>query len=144
MVETTEFYKAQSSFDNRDTSYYTWPAQNVENDLIFQGGLNRSYLRLKNERFHDYLEVHLGSHRGNKFSMRWEHKNFLLVTLENEDPELINAFSKVLGQKPFVRYNFDGDKQPITFEWDSIDHQERYEKLEEDKRRLELKKLNKN
>ena len=145
MSETTIFYRTHGSLDEKvseeNRGYHTWPAENVENDLIFQGGIPSSYLRVENCGFHSYLEVHKGSHNGSKFSMRWEHKNFLLVTLENEDPELIDAFTKVLGQKPFARYVFEGSKEPITFEWDSVNPNKRYETLETDKRRLELKRI---
>ena len=141
MAETTEVYEAKSSLDDRDTSYRTWSPDNVHKDLVCQGGLHPSYIGTRRDGFYGYLEIQKGSHRGNKFSMRWEHKSFLLVMLENEDPDLIEAFAKVVGSKPLARYVFEGEKA-LTFEWDFQDPDERYKQLSDDIKRLKLERIN--
>jgi len=134
MGETTKTYETACATDGSKISYERWPAQNVENDLISQGGIDAHYLNVKNEGFHGYLEVHNGSHNGIGFSMRWEDKNFLVVKLEEDDFELIEAFSKVLEQKPFVRYDSLGAKnsetRQVIYEWDSVNPNKRYGALQ--------------
>ena len=77
---------------------------------------------------------------GTVFYITWAINTFLLVTMSQDEPKLIEAFSKVLEYKPFCQYIEDSEKTLITFEWDKIDPIARFEELQK-KQVKELQKL---
>ncbi|MEK6859826.1 MAG: hypothetical protein AABX54_03350 [Nanoarchaeota archaeon] len=141
MAETTKTYKTKCATDGKPISYKRWPVSNVIKDLVRQGGLERDCLELENDGFDSYLAVHKGNYKGNRFEMRWEHEIFLLIAMKRDEPELVQAFAKVLGQKPFARYVFEGYEKPVTYEWEYAytDEEGKVDKGKADKRFKELK-----
>lgn len=133
MTETTVFYPARSSLDDKDIGYHRWPSINVKTDLTEQGKLEKSFLELNSSEFDSYLAVYHGSYNKNcqnRFSMRWVKDSFLVVISERCDAELIDAFSKILNLSPCIRYISPVDKK-VTFEWDMDNPEKRYLNLAE-------------
>lgn len=101
-----------------------WSGRNVQRDLVQQGGLRESDLVIKSVNNHGVG----GEYNGNPFYTAWARNEFLLVTSERYDSELIDAFARVIGYKPFARYTEPGNKM-ITTEWDKINPDKRFEEL---------------
>ncbi len=57
------------------------------------------------------------------FGVTWCYEEFLIVSMLVEVPELIEAFSKVVGYRPFCRYV---ENRQITFEWDKTQSADRF------------------
>lgn len=114
-----------------------WHYYNVKKDLVEQGGLEDKDVMV------DPLSVDAhgcgGAHKGNPFTITWLPDTFLLVTSRGYDPELIDAFSRVVEYKPFARYR-EPDSGLITTEWDKKDPNLRYQVLLK-KGKLELTRL---
>ena len=68
-----------------------------------------------------------GAHGGNLFYLTWVHDTFLLVSMQRPDQQLVDAFSVVVGYKPFWRYTRDG---MVTMEWDKQNPDQRYRELQ--------------
>ena len=68
--------------------------------------------------------------KGTVFYITWVLNRYLLVTMSQEEPQLIEAFSKVVEYKPFCQYLEDSEKTLITFEWDKIDPSGRFLELQ--------------
>lgn len=80
-----------------------------------------------------------GVHNDNPFFITWRRDQYLLVTSHQYDQALIDAFSKVVEYKSFVRYK-EPDTSFITTEWDKVDSTSRYKELQTEGK-LELTKL---
>jgi hypothetical protein len=78
--------------------------------------------------------------KGTVFYITWAHNTYLLVTMSQNEKELIEAFSKVVEYKPFCQYLEDSKETLVTFEWDKIDPTGRFEELQKKPVR-ELQKL---
>lgn len=93
---------------------------NIRDKLITLGGLESKDLIIT---AHGYG----GSYGDNDFYTTWIGEGILLVTMEKWDKSIIDAFSKVMGYKPFCRYlSLDG----ITVEWNKINVILRKEEIE--------------
>ncbi len=134
MPETTTFHK--TGISKVDDGYQTWLSKDVKDDLIKQGGLEESVLQISlpnTSNNSSYLAVYNGSYMGKRFSMRWIHNEFLSVFLEEPVPELVEAFSKVVGYEPFARYVCADGMYAV--EWDKVNPDKRYEKLQGEERK---------
>jgi hypothetical protein len=129
-METTQTYNTACATDGSPIIYERWPVSNVTRDLIEQGGLEKRGLKLENNGFDSYLAVHKGSYEGHSFVMRWVKDSFLVVITKEDNPLLLEGFSKVIGQKPFLRYVHPEDGM-LTFEWDMKNPEKRYLQLAE-------------
>jgi len=103
-----------------------WHWYNIMNDLEVQGGLDGVSI--------DPLSI--GDHscggetkKGTKFHFTWLHGKFLLVSMTQEEQELVEAFAKVVEYRPFCRYL---EKGFLTFEWDTTDPTGRFAELQND------------
>jgi|GEM_PF-1895549 len=119
-----------------------WPWYQVMNDLKTKGGLDDVII--------DPLSVKKSScggstKKGTHFYITWAHNMFLLVTMSQNETELIDAFSKIVEYKPFCQYEEDTEKKeaPIlfTFEWDKVDPEGRFGELQKNKQMKNLKRL---
>jgi len=101
-----------------------WHWQNVQKDLVIQGGLGEKELKIDS-----LVRKHgcSGEYNGNQFHITWLPDVLLLVTCKEYDEKLIDAFSKVVEYKPFVRYQEPDGR--ITVEWDRIHPNKRYEEI---------------
>ncbi len=168
MVETTILLKTGSDSGDREIIYCLWPLENVKKDLLEQGGLEGCLelpfidetkrkkpgeYEIADNYFADhstYLAVYDGTYNGIRFRMRWKKDEFLTLMSEQRLPELIDAFSKVVGYKPFVEYKFVNDfanklplvdNMPFTVELCRENSDERYIKLKKDEQKKDLRKL---
>jgi len=64
---------------------------------------------------------------GTKFYITWITNTFLLISLSQEEPALIEAFARVVEYRPFCRYVSENNL--ITFEWDKEDPEGRFMQL---------------
>ncbi|MEK6952091.1 MAG: hypothetical protein AABX29_03680 [Nanoarchaeota archaeon] len=122
-METTESCRSEDD----KAGYERWTIENVQKDLVSQGGLRADELKISGKA-ENYLTIGDGNYKGNNFHMRWVKDNFLVVIVEQEDSELLNGFSNIIGKKPFVRYVHPADNKP-TFEWDMKEADKRYLQL---------------
>ena len=99
-----------------------WLWHAISNDLDKQGGLKGVII--------DPTTVRPNKCKGTSgdvhFHISWLHDHFLLLTMSDFSPELVNAFAKVLEYEPFCKYMESG---VWTVEWDKIDPTERYDEL---------------
>ena len=77
---------------------------------------------------------------GTFFVITWAYNIYLLLTMSQNEPQLIEAFSKVLEYKPFCQYLEDSEITLITFEWEKVDPIGRFEELQKNQVK-ELQKL---
>ena len=118
-----------------------WHVTLAEKDLIEQAGLNQDNFE-QDFGFFKYKERPvIISHTFNKH---------LVVSMEGEENEdmktLMDGFSKVVGYKPFCKYILmpsDGSRAPplLTYEWDKVDPNSRYDELSSKKITSNLVKL---
>jgi len=101
-----------------------WHWYNVRNDLIEQGGLEEDSITINPLTVTD--EGCGGTHEDAKFYITWMHEVGLIVTSEKEDVQLVDAFSNVVGYKPFAKYI---DDNGTTFEWYKKDPDAMYQTL---------------
>jgi len=104
----------------------TWYSHNMESDLEHQGGLDNVVIDKSNVDEGSYV----GRYDGNRFYVRWAYKASLILSMKQFSQKLVDAFSKVLGYKPFCRYNCDGS---VIVEWDKIYPAAAFESLREEK-----------
>ncbi|MFA5856136.1 MAG: hypothetical protein WC867_02165 [Candidatus Pacearchaeota archaeon] len=120
--------------------FYQWPKQNLFNDITEIGGLNPDLLEIyEGVGKANYLEVYKINYNRNEINMRWVHDTFLLIAMKEEDSMIKDAFTKVMGYSPFVRYKDPVDNM-ITYEWDNVDKEKRFKFLEMSKK-LELDRM---
>jgi hypothetical protein len=114
-----------------------WHVTLVEDDLVEQAGLNREDFEQDWGHFNYKDRPVLVSH---------EFNNHLVVSMvgqeDNDLISLINAFSIVVGYRPFCKYNTiqntkDGKVVLPTYEWDKIDPIGRFNELKR-KRKKDL------
>lgn len=91
-----------------------WHWYNVMKDLRVQGGLDGVVI--------DPLSVSAHgcggkTKKGTKFYITWMPDILLLVSMSQEEQELIDAFAKVVEYRPFCRY-ISKESGLLTFEWD--------------------------
>ena len=109
-----------------------WLWYDVMNDLEKQGGLTGVVIE----------PTSVGPYgcggntkKGTGFYITWIADTFLLVSMSQEEQELIDAFAKIVEYAPFCRYSKDG---MLTFEWDKQDPEGRFKDLAEE---AELKRI---
>jgi hypothetical protein len=66
---------------------------------------------------------------GNKWFITWVKDTFLLVSMQQYEQRLVDAFSKVVEYKPFCKY-VEPDSKLITVEWDKKDPKGRFVELQ--------------
>ena len=97
---------------NPHSKTLVWSCEQVKSDLVQQGGLNEQSLTT---RFSGAVNTTFGTREGNRFSVTWNGKKQLLLSMmDGFDQSLVDAFSTILGFKPFVRYE-SSDYE--TVEW---------------------------
>ena len=105
-----------------------WHWYNVQHDLV-RGGLEEDKLMI------DPMAMTRhgcgGKYDGNAFYFSWVKDKFLLVTSQEYNQKLTDAFSKVVEYQPFAKYT-ESDSGLITTEWDKIDPEGRYQSLQEE------------
>jgi hypothetical protein len=114
-----------------------WHWYNVKKDLVEQGGLEDKEVMI--DPFTVSAHSCEGRYKRNQFALTWVPDRFLLVSSKEYDPELINAFAKVVGYAPFARYR-EPDSKLVTTEWDKVNPDGRYQALQKEGK-LELTKL---
>ena len=106
-----------------DDGFEIWPWYNIMHDLKNQGHVEITI---------DPLTIDAygcgGTVGENRFYLTWVYNKFLLVTMQEYSQQLVDAFSIVVGYKPFARYQSDG---LITAEWDKVSPIERFIELQE-------------
>jgi hypothetical protein len=70
--------------------------------------------------------------RGTHFFITWCRDQHLVLTVSQEEQALVDAFTAVLGYKPFCRYTIEPNLP--TFEWDKQDPEKRFKELVEENR----------
>jgi len=102
---------------------FGWPEYSLANDLEEQAGVIFVIINVLS------TGEYYGKYRG--CPIRIIHKggvDYLLLITEGEPPqELIKGFSKVLGYKPFCRYQ---TKDEVITEWDGNNPEERLTKIQ--------------
>ncbi len=77
---------------------------------------------------------------GNGFFVSWHFDCLMMITLQRDDPELIEAFAKVVEYLPFCSYLY----QPsglFTYEWAAGDSKNRFTEIKETTGVAELRLL---
>jgi len=62
------------------------------------------------------------------FCLAWFLNRSVILSMSQEEPELVEAFARVIGYRPFCRYI--DSKKMLTFEFDGIDSEGRFEHLQ--------------
>jgi hypothetical protein len=106
-----------------------WHWYMVQRDLVQQGGLED-----KDVMIDPFTGGQGGKFKDMPFFITWAKDQYLLLSSEKFIPELVDAFSKVVEYKPFVRY-VESDSDLITVEWDKLDPNGRYQVLEKENKR---------
>ena len=109
-----------------------WHWYNVEKDLIEQGGLRKEDLLI--DPFSMTSHGGGGIYKDNSFYFTWVKDHFLIVSAEEDNgayKELIEAFAKVVGYKPFAKY-IESSNGLVTTEWDKDNPKGRYKELQEE------------
>jgi len=116
-----------------------WHWYNIQSDLVQQGGLENKDVMI------DPLSVSEGScggrYKGEPFTITWVKDMFLLLSSKQHNPELVDAFAKVVEYNPFASYR-EPSSGLVTVEWDKIDPNGRYKELQKEGK-LELTLLQK-
>lgn len=102
-----------------------WHWYNIMEDLKVQGGLEGVVIEpstVSTFGCGGYTQA------GTRFGITWVHDRFMLLSLNQDEPELVKAFSKVLEYQPFCKYV--NTKGLLTYEWDRQDPVGRYKELE--------------
>jgi hypothetical protein len=114
----------------------TWTWHAVMHDLEVQG----EYPGVTVEPFSVSLNSCLGTTPlGNRFATSWAKDSLLMISMKTDEPELIEAFAKVVEYRPFCSY-IDQNGM-ITYEWDKIDPDGRLLELQGSKVITDLKHL---
>jgi len=109
-----------------------WPWYNIKKDLVRQGGLQKEELIIDPFSVTPYGCG--GEYKGNPFYFTWVKDRFLLVSAKEDNrayEELIEAFAKVVDYQPFAKY-IEPSSGLVTTEWDKIDPEGRYKKLQKE------------
>lgn len=117
-----------------DSGKWTWT--NIMDDLKEQGGLpgvTINPLTMNPNGCGGQTE------QGTGFAITWIKDLFMLISLTKDEPELIEAFSKVLEYKPFCKYI--NCKNLLTYEWDKKDPEGRFLKLQKNNE-ISLQRIN--
>ena len=110
-----------------------WHISLAQKDLVEQAGL-------KEEDFEHMFAYFL--YKDRKVIISHEYEKHLVVSMEGKEDadlnQLMGAFSKVVGYKPFCKYNLMPEKEskaPIlqTYEWDKVDSNGRFKELSQKK-----------
>lgn len=102
------------TIETTDDGFEIWPWYNIMHDLKEQGHI---------EVVIDPLTVHPnGSCQGKigeiRFRITWVYGKFLLLTAPVYSQPLVDAFTAVVGYKPFCQYQRN---DMVTVEWDKTD-----------------------
>jgi hypothetical protein len=103
-----------------------WHWYNVMEDLKNQGGLDGVVINPLSVNAHGCGGE---TKKGTQFYITWVFNVFLLVSMSQEEQELVDAFAKVVGYRPFCRY-ISKDSGLLTFEWDKKNPDGRFAKLQ--------------
>jgi hypothetical protein len=105
-----------------------WHWYNVMGDLEKQGGVKAI---IEPTSVSDYGCAGK-TEKGTVFTITWVHNKFLLLSMSQEEPKLVEAFSTVVGYDPFCRYV--SKKSGLrTYEWDKINPEGRFASLQDEK-----------
>lgn len=105
-----------------------WHWYSVMEDLKVQGGLEGVII---NPLTVDANGCGGETKKGTRFFLTWMKNLFLLVSVSQEEPELIEAFAKVVEYRPFCRYL--DEHGMLTFEWDKSDPNGHFANLQKGK-----------
>jgi len=102
-----------------------WHWYNISRDLEEQGGLQGVTI--------DPLSVQGCScegetKKGTRFVISWAPDMFLLLSVTQDEKELVDAFAAVVGYRPFCRY-VSRESSLLTYEWDKQDPAGRFAEL---------------
>lgn len=110
-----------------------WHWYNVMSDLRTQGGVDAVI---------DPMTVRKagcgGTYDNSRFFISWVQDRFLLLTMTEYRPELVEAFAKVVGYRPFCRYVRD---ELHTVEWERLSPATRLAELRKTRGVIELQEL---
>ncbi len=108
-----------------------WHPDNISKDLEKQGGLPGVLIDILSINEHGCAGDTL---QGTRFYITWIKDVFLLVSMSQEEPKLIEAFARIVEYRPFCRYEgkTDNGTSVITYEWDKKDPNGRYVELQEE------------
>ena len=112
-----------------------WHWDEVMNDLKEKGGLAGVVVDPTSVTNHSCGGQ---TKKGTKFYITWVPGTFLLLTMSQEEKDLIEAFAKILEYRPFCRYI--NEHELLTIEWDKKDPERRFIKLEKENK-MELQKI---
>jgi hypothetical protein len=102
-----------------------WHWYDVANDLEVQGGLAGVVVDPLATSPHGcggYTTL------GTRFYFTWVKGTFLMLSMSQEEPALVGAFSCVVEYLPFCRYT----SGLLTYEWDKVDPEGRFAELQKD------------
>ena len=117
-----------------------WHVSLVQRDLIEQAGLKEDDF----DNFFTHFE-----YKGRTVIISHQYKQHLVVSMEGEEDndfkELMDGFSKTVEYEPFCKYILRVESPNsvplLTYEWDKIDSDERYEELGKKSTTSDLKRL---
>ena len=105
-----------------------WHWYNVMEDLKVQGGLDGVVINPLTVNAHGCGGE---TKNGTRFYITWVHNDFLLISMSQEEQELVDAFAKIVEYRPFCRYV--NESGLLTFEWDKNDPKGRFLELQSTK-----------
>jgi hypothetical protein len=115
-----------------------WRWHDIMRDLEEQGELKGVEIDLFSVQAHSCGGM---TESGTKFMITWVPDTFMLVSMDKEDMELINAFAKIVEYQPLCSYVEASGL--ITFEWDKKNPEGRYEVLKQQTKKQLKKYTNK-
>jgi len=104
-----------------------WHWYNVACDLRTQGRLEGVSIEPTSVKEHGCGGT---TNSGTRFFITWAGGQFLLLSMDNDEPALVEAFAAVVEYRPFCRYR-SKESGLLTYEWDKNDAQGRLQALQE-------------
>lgn len=77
---------------------------------------------------------------GNRFCVTWVANQFMMISVQEDEPALIDAFTAVVEYKPFCRYIYRSTGL-LTYEWDKPNSAKRFAELQQSDHVKELELL---
>ncbi|HSX39341.1 MAG TPA: hypothetical protein VLI92_02000 [Candidatus Saccharimonadales bacterium] len=111
----------------------TWTLEEIRTELATMGGLEGAILDERSQRFlkngNPYYIA--GRWKDWLFMVSWVKTKFMSVSVLTIDvSQIIEAFTKISGRKPFCKYwDLRQGRKLITYEWSWVDENERYTEL---------------
>ncbi len=124
----------------RDRTEWGW--KDLQDELQNLGGLYGVLIdpRSQKPRFSKTPSFMAGKWQGITFLFSWTKGKFISLSVERASKEILEAFTKLAGRKPFCSY-IPTKIMWSTYEWSWVDEKERFEELGNDNEVLELKKI---